>query len=664
MRLNTLPKRNIRDISGENKTMAELQISDLEIQETERLLLPVGCHFDEDAIRVIRHWESTDVSACPGSGKTTVLLAKLKLLADRMPLDNGAGICVLSHTNVAVNEIKSKLSEYAGKLMGYPNYVGTIQSFIDKFVVQPYIRRKVGRTVQPLDDRTYAKHMLHKMRHLSQYKTLKDAVNIKFQKSEIYTDPVEYVKDLYINERGSLCIGNQLTPLAGPGKPSSNQFSALIKDLLVNDGIIRFPDAFMYAEDAVSELTTQYTDLFSMRFQYVFIDEYQDCSDLQKNALNKLFDPAKCIVFHIGDPDQAIYNSNRNDNIDWCPSGDALTLSSTCRYGQEIADILPPLRKDKSTITSSIGTTEQKPVLIIYDNTSIKDVPAKFISILEEKGLHDPNGVYKVIGFIKKEDSAGTSIGSYWDAFDGGSGPPKEFSYWGTIDEICRYLQKGKLYRVEGFARKLLCRLLHYAAVKDAKTGKDYTMSTIRTAINEKYNDIYRTCIIELSQLTRYDRASVDDFLRDMYNSIFVGETQNPGDIFNFIPVHFMEEPKEITRENSNNENTLIDPLRGRKIQFDTVHGVKGETHDATLYLETELKKSSDIIRVLHYYGVGKTKPSSLHDYSRKIVYVGMSRPRKLLCVAIRNTTYERGKETFQNWDKVFLCANDQASNP
>ena len=85
-----------------------LQISDADIRQVEELLLPDGCKFPEDARKVIRCWESKDVAACPGSGKTTVLLAKLKSLADRMPLDNGSGICVLSHTNVAVNEIKEK----------------------------------------------------------------------------------------------------------------------------------------------------------------------------------------------------------------------------------------------------------------------------------------------------------------------------------------------------------------------------------------------------------------------------------------------------------------------------------------------------------------------------------------------------------------------------
>lgn len=75
--------------------MVRCEISNQDIEMVESLLLPEGAHFTEDARRVIHCWESNDVAACPGSGKTTVLLAKLKLLADRMPFANGSGLCVL-----------------------------------------------------------------------------------------------------------------------------------------------------------------------------------------------------------------------------------------------------------------------------------------------------------------------------------------------------------------------------------------------------------------------------------------------------------------------------------------------------------------------------------------------------------------------------------------
>ena len=119
--------------------MDHIYVSDEEIKEIEKILLPKSCYFSEDAQNVIRHWKSSEIVACPGSGKTTVLLAKLKILAERMPFLYGTGVCVLSHTNVAVNEIKSKLNRYADKLLSYPNYVGTIQSFIDQYITKPYL---------------------------------------------------------------------------------------------------------------------------------------------------------------------------------------------------------------------------------------------------------------------------------------------------------------------------------------------------------------------------------------------------------------------------------------------------------------------------------------------------------------------------------------------
>lgn len=655
MQLNMQPESN----EGSSKAiMWETTAS--EIQDVERLLLPDGCHFADDAVQVIRHWNSVDVSACPGSGKTTVLLAKLKLLADKMPLENGAGICVLSHTNIAINEIKSKLAGYADKLMGYPNYIGTIQTFIDRFVTIPYIRRKVGRIVQPLDDKTYAQHMLHKMSDKSKYGSLFYIVTKNYENGgSHYSDRIEHTKALYLREDGALCIGSQRTPLAGSSKPSANQFLNLINDLLINEGIIRYYDAFRYAADAVDELSNQYTDLFSRRFKYVFIDEYQDCSEVQRNALNKLFDLSKCVVFHIGDADQAIYNSGNDKTVDWCPNEGALPISLSRRYVQEIADVLSPLRKNKESIISAMGEAGQKPVLIIYDKASIKRVLEVFISVLENRGLYDPNGIYKAIGFIRSENSAGINIGSYWDGFDGNTRRQNEFSYWGTIDEICQELQRGKLYRAESLARKLICRLFHYAGVRNTKTGKEHTPSTLRTTLKDTYNDMYTKHILELSRLADYNWESVDEVVRSTIDELLGNKLGNRKSIFSLVPHHFMEKPT-INKKTTDNKNVFIDPIRGRHIQFDTVHGVKGETHDATLYLETELKNGSDIGRVLYCYGVGTAGTSTLFDYSRKIVYVGMSRPKKLLCMAIQESTYQKSNNAFEEWDKIFLCKDGE----
>lgn len=66
-----------------------------------------------------------DVSACPGSGKTTLIVAKLAILARNWP-HRTKGICVLSHTNVAREEIQHRLggTVVGQRLLGYTRDLG------------------------------------------------------------------------------------------------------------------------------------------------------------------------------------------------------------------------------------------------------------------------------------------------------------------------------------------------------------------------------------------------------------------------------------------------------------------------------------------------------------------------------------------------------------
>ena len=636
--------------------MMKWQISDQDIQTVEKLLLPHGAHFPEDARRVIRCWHSTDVAACPGSGKTTVLLAKLKLLADKMPLENGAGICVLSHTNVAINEIKNRLSDYADRLLNYPNYIGTIQSFIDRFVTMPYLRNISGQNVQVVDSLTYARYMLSKIQHEEKYKTLDYVTRNNFETGGQFLDRINHTQALHIRDDGALCIGKQKRPLAGVGKASAEQYKELLAELLKDEGIIRYQDAYAYANAAITELPTEYTDLFSSRFQYVFIDEYQDCNNLQRQAIDAIFDPQKCAVFKIGDSDQAIYNSAVDTTPDWIPQPDFLPIMTSCRFNQEIANVLCKLKKGEKNIVTLAGETGVKPVLLVFSLEKIDRVIGGFISALERYELYDNNGIYKAIGAIKKEDSAGLKIGSYWAEFDASVKKKSEYSYWTLVDEIVQYLFEGKLYKVEQIVRRLLCRVFHYIPIKHPVSGKDYTPATMKTALDEKYRVQYHKWIYEMPRMQTIDRHSVDQVMRLNINDLLRVNNPSHPDIFTVLPEFFLEETTGVNLADISEKNVLIDPIRGRRIVFDTIHGVKGETHDATLYLETDRQGASDLNRILPYFGVGRCGSSNLYDSSRKLAYVGMSRPKKLLCVAMQAKTYEKSKGVFDtDWEVIDL---------
>ncbi|MDE7176478.1 MAG: UvrD-helicase domain-containing protein [Lachnospiraceae bacterium] len=635
-----------------------MEIDKKEIEIVEKILLAKDCHFPSDARDVIRCWESADVSACPGSGKTTVLLAKLKLLADRMPLQSGSGVCVLSHTNVAINEIKTKLADYADLLMSYPNYVGTIQSFIDQFVTKPYLKHKTDISIQVVEDSVYAQHLyklLWKDRsQKSPYQKIRYFIkyNVKNGSGQ-YGDEISYMENLYQKD-GALYASKQKKPLAGADSLSAKQYEAAVQELLTLEGLIRYKDAYQYAVESIRELSTEYTDLFSRRFQYVFIDEYQDCNQMQRDALDKLFDQNKCCVFHIGDSDQAIYNSDNSGTEDWKPATNCLPMASSNRYGQEIADVLTNLRTDKEVINASLGKTGYIPTVIIFDDASIDKVVGKYILALDENELYDPNGIYKIIGAVKKRDLTGLKISDYWTEYDDSSNLKSEYNYWSYVRRISEGLLAGKLYYVEGQFRSLLCKILHYAGVKNKVSGREYTYKTIKKRIDEEHFEHYRNDWIQITKLKSHDIKSVDAAIRMLLGDLidFKGKTED--DFFGLFPEYFMREG-DLEGNKQGNRNFFIEPIRGRKIEIDTVHGVKGETHDATLYLETEKSRSSDIRRILPYWGIGKKGSQAISEYSRKCVYVGMSRPRKLLCLAVRAETYEEGKKAFESW-KVMDC--------
>lgn len=635
----------------------EFEVSDQDIELTEKILLPEGACFPDDARNVIRCWRSADVAACPGSGKTTVLMAKLKLLADRMPLENGAGICVLSHTNVAVNEIRKRLSRYADKLLNYPNYVGTIQSFIDRFVTIPYIRSVAGRNVQVIDDITYAQHMLSKMQtDYTKYRTLNYLIKQKFESDSQFTKIIDYIKVLHIRSDGSLYVEKHKRPLACAHTLSVKQYNALTNDILKSDGVIRYKDAYLYAKDAVDALSTTYTDLFSARFKYVFIDEYQDCNDLQREALDAIFNSEKCNVLKIGDPDQAIYNLINNDTIDWVPKDGFLSITTSCRYSQEIANVICKLKNGNKNISTMTGISGIKPILFIFDPEKIDRVIDEFIEALDRYGLYDDNGVYKVIGAIKNEGLAGLKIGNYWPDFDCSENKKIGYNYWGLIDNIATSLLAGDLYKAERIVRTILCRLFHYAKIINPMSGRDYSIVTIKKLLDDEYRDIYRQCIYEISNLDNFQRETIDCIIREKVNEIIKTRCPHITDIFNNLPGYFIDKDVTVCHTQKSEINVFIEPTRNRRIEFDTIHGVKGETHDATLYLETESQRASDLSRILPYFGIGRCGTSNLFDYSRKLAYVGMSRPKKLLCVAIQSKTYEKGKKAFANdWEIIDL---------
>ena len=83
------------------------------------------------------------------------MLAKLVILERKLPFAGGSGILVLSHTNAAVDEIKEKLQKHCPRLFSYPNFIGTIQSFVDEYLAIPFYISKFKKKPIRIDNEIY-----------------------------------------------------------------------------------------------------------------------------------------------------------------------------------------------------------------------------------------------------------------------------------------------------------------------------------------------------------------------------------------------------------------------------------------------------------------------------------------------------------------------------
>jgi hypothetical protein len=90
-----------------------------------------------------------------------------------------------------------------------------------------------------------------------------------------------------------------------------------------------------------------------------------------------------------------------------------------------------------------------------------------------------------------------------------------------------------------------------------------------------------------------------------------------------------------------------------------TIHSVKGETHDATLLLETCFKRGHDLRKAIPFLAYNGNDCASADDSTKehlKRIYVAMTRPRELLCLALLKDHLGPNKKT-KNENKTRLRA-------
>lgn len=640
-----------------NRIFNNIEVTEDDIRYAEEILFGKINVFDkEERIPIIEDLNNSfDVNACPGSGKTTVLLAKLIILSRKMPLNNGQGICVLTHTNVAIDEIKIKLGDKSDVLFKYPNYFGTIQNFVDKYLAIPYFKRESNENIKSIDDDIYYEYI----RKLSKKNYPKIDSTIQF-----------YIKKGYGNYTSESHERNFITFIANKHFDISNNdirdnynralidksYYSELKNIMIdntlNKGILRYEDAYFLA----GLYLDKFPDIkryFLERFKYIFIDEMQDVSEMQMKIIGEIFNNDKVIIQRFGDINQSISKFNYSNN-NWIFNDYTKTINSSKRYGNEVVRFLEPLRVEKNgNMKGNEDINTLNPHIIIFDDSSIESVVPKYIELLDKYNIvEEKNKKIKVIGKLALPVS----------------NPYKSISSY-----VKGYNAKGN--RNEDLNKKVINKL---NKINTTKEFYDYLISIILLAIERDGKKVSKeelTRLMEDSYINEFTiyRSNILKWTKNFTvntNSVIEDIIKKTEILFN--KVQEINYDIEILRSNISVNNEEEVAVTSEEIEtsismdnINTIISTKGETHKATLYLESKLVYSngedrSDISRILDYMVNKKDEVDDNDKEALMNAYVAMSRAEKLTCVAIQYDTIKGRINDFKQYGyEIIGCNND-----
>ena len=573
---------------------------------------------------------SRDIHAVPGSGKTSLLAAKLLLIAKKWP-HSRKGVCVLSHTNVAKDEIRKRLSKTPDgmRLLEYPHYIGTIHGFVNQFIALPYVRSR-GLHIDAIDDDLFARRargMAYKdnalqalMRRREQLRETIEKLYYRGAKLELETEAGTIFK-------------------SGPAREAIFR----IKFALSAEGIFRHRDMFAYAEAALAS-TTQLVDVVPRRFPMLFLDEMQDTSWEQEQILTRLFE-GKAVVQRYGDVDQTLQlDSTGSENLTF-PRANYLPISSSKRFGPHIAKAVERVRVSPDPVVGDATDIHQS-ALILFSADQVGGVIPRFGKMVLERFSDVMLERGKVKAVCGRRDGggdkqiAGRSLEDYWPPFsDGVSEWARPSNFWALMGGSTATSGGDTLRERANDVRRALLLVLRATGAPVAEGLVEGRRLPWQIQELQLDVDSFRRLVLELSLRTPTDWTP--DAIEALPQMLFdrLGTLLPPDTKFRAFAAlecfaekkHFAEQPLV--------KNVCTVEEAGRKIlvEVGTTFSKKGETHLATLVLESVYKKKYDLANALRFIAGLAEQQDVVEPQMGQLrsLYVAMSRPTSFMCLAM-----------------------------
>lgn len=225
------------------------------------------------------------LEACPGSGKTRVIVAKL-LRCIQDVRETPRKIAAITYTNAAVYEIQTRLRTYATSDDMDCCEVSTIHSFCLNNILSRFYWRVEGyetgfRLLAPETEEFQAIVQAICERFALQF----SAVREEFERLSRGVDgqPI-------------LNVGSQLSPEVAA------EFWCRLRDARAMDF-----STLIYLSNKLLDEYPSLAHALSCRFKWILVDEFQDTTSLQVEILKKLHDDGNSNFFLVGDSHQSIF---------------------------------------------------------------------------------------------------------------------------------------------------------------------------------------------------------------------------------------------------------------------------------------------------------------------------------------------------------------------
>ncbi|PWQ96618.1 UvrD-helicase domain-containing protein [Leucothrix pacifica] len=307
------------------------------------------------------------VTACPGSGKTRALTARIAKGVEELNHKNNKVLAV-TFTNRAADEIKTRLEENYTIESGHV-WAGTIHSFALEWIIKPYASYSaVLNSGYSIADEFETRRILNKLKADKGLRIFDD-VNTTF------------------NRQGAVENRNA----------RAREVEQEYRQILSSRKKIDF-DQSLYFAFQLMEMLPEIAQTLSNIFTHICVDEVQDTQDLQYAILAKIFNEShkKPSLFIVGDENQAIYGgiggkslSLAELNAEFIGSNiNHYTFSDNYRSTQRLVDYFSVFRGVQGGLSKATHKNEQG--TISFFNQSVdKDRLAEAISQLIQSELNN-----------------------------------------------------------------------------------------------------------------------------------------------------------------------------------------------------------------------------------------------------------------------------------